>query len=112
MSKRIKSFAVLAALLACLAADAAVAREAPIITACYGAGEAIPGVPDPSKDCCAGLTRSNFKEDYGDECQPGAIGGYAGVCLPCGNGVCEEKFESKCNCPEDCAAPPPEPPEE
>lgn len=84
------------------------AREAPIVTACYNAGETIPGVPDPAKDCCAGLTRSNLKEDYGPDCEPGTLGGYAGVCLPCGNGVCEEKIESKCNCPADCGAATPE----
>lgn len=24
------------------------------------------------------------------------------VCAPCGNGVCDDELESKCNCPEDC----------
>ena len=24
------------------------------------------------------------------------------VCAPCGNGICDDEVESKCNCPEDC----------
>lgn len=73
--------------------------------ACLGLGEenSAPGVPgkagwklDPP--CCPGLTdRESLKV-----CGQGHGGGYAHICIKCGDGKCDSRYESKCNCPGDC----------
>jgi hypothetical protein len=45
--------------------------------------------------CCGGLSRINAS--LCDKSAPPSLF----VCLPCGNGVCDEG-ESSCSCPEDC----------
>jgi len=67
---------------------------------CKKLGEApVPNGPgyNTIPQCCAGLVERTVAAACG---QP--IGGYAGICLACGDGGCDEKFENKCNCPEDC----------
>ena len=70
---------------------------------CYGLGEVIGGVPSPDKVCCAGLVLRDMEEDFDENCQSRGAAGYAGICLACGDGVCDKRYENKCNCPEDCA---------
>jgi len=61
---------------------------------------------DMSIQCCKGLKHRLRKEYFDENCtnlfEKYGGGGYAGICLACGDGICDEKFESKCNCPEDC----------
>ena len=61
---------------------------------------------DMSIQCCKGLKHRLQKEYFDENCtnlfEKYGGGGYAGICLACGDGICDEKFESKCNCPEDC----------
>ena len=69
-------------------------------SACKKLGEApVPNGPgyNTIPQCCAGLVERTEASACG---QP--IGGYAGVCLACGDGTCDKRFENKCNCPEDC----------
>lgn len=53
--------------------------------------------------CCDGLIVEMKKQYYTQECGFNApTGGYTGVCIACGDGICDSKYESKCNCPIDC----------
>ncbi|MBU0530848.1 MAG: hypothetical protein KKC05_04195 [Nanoarchaeota archaeon] len=68
---------------------------------------------DMSSQCCPGLKHLVQKHTYYDNCtymfdQYGVE--YVGICISCGNGICDEEYESTCNCPDDCKAnePPPE----
>jgi hypothetical protein len=54
----------------------------------------------PGMECCAGLTGGAGKDDFGENCEA-IVGGWE-VCLNCGDGICDETFEDKCDCPEDC----------
>jgi hypothetical protein len=61
--------------------------------------------PPPIKKgtrCCGGLKERAQKWAYDENCKIHPMGGNYGICLACGNGVCDTKYESKCNCPEDC----------
>ncbi len=55
----------------------------------------------PGYECCEGLIGRNpstpIRDGICDE-----IAGSFGICIPCGNGVCDEELENICNCPEDC----------
>ncbi|MFA5024494.1 MAG: GerMN domain-containing protein [Patescibacteria group bacterium] len=56
----------------------------------------------PGKPCC-----SDLKEVFGEAVDDGRICNYSqgsqGICLPCGNNICErEAGEDNCNCPKDC----------
>jgi hypothetical protein len=76
---------------------------------CKGHGE-IPLYTSPYDDmsiqCCDGLLHGVQKDAYDDDCvnlfEKHGGAGYFGICLSCGDGVCDEEVESKCNCPEDC----------
>ncbi len=72
---------------------------------CKGAGE-IPNYTHPADDmsiqCCKGLKHRAQKEYFNWLCQEQPVGGYYGICLSCGDGICDKKLESRCNCPEDC----------
>ena len=67
-----------------------------------GEGETLGGIPDPggwSTNCCPNLVNRDSKDD----CELNLVGGYSYVCINCGDKVCDQKYESKCNCPEDCS---------
>lgn len=72
---------------------------------CKGHGE-IPHFIVPGDDmgiqCCEGLMHRQQKEVYSDNCKVEFYAWYASICLNCGDGVCDSKYESRCNCPEDC----------
>jgi len=58
----------------------------------------------PSTDECVGpgMVRALRKDQYWEGCVESlAQMILPTVCIPCGNGVCDEE-ESECNCPEDC----------
>ena len=61
---------------------------------------------DMSTQCCKGLKHRIQKNQFDENCvnlfEKYGGGGYVGICLACGDGVCDSKYESKCNCPEDC----------
>ncbi len=74
---------------------------------CLKEGEtaSIGGVPDSDGwklklKCCVGLSDIESL----DVCGKGSGGGYNYVCTNCGDGLCNEKYESSCNCPKDCGA--------
>ena len=48
--------------------------------------------------CCPGLKEVGLCFDENGKCICADCGF---ICLPCGNGICDDK-ENKCNCPEDC----------
>ena len=81
------------------------------LSSCRKAGEefsvgGIPqegGWPKEAIDCCPSLVDREKKENFDDQCHGLLMGGYTGVCLFCGDGSCDSKLESKCNCPEDCS---------
>ncbi|MCD4780575.1 MAG: hypothetical protein K8S27_08525 [Candidatus Omnitrophica bacterium] len=54
-------------------------------------------------DCCKGLKKRCGVEFFDGSCDMlGKNSIYSiPVCLPCGNGICNQ-FENSCNCPEDC----------
>ncbi|MBU1103919.1 MAG: hypothetical protein KJ600_05165 [Nanoarchaeota archaeon] len=56
--------------------------------------------------CCEGLIHRTQKGQYDEDCvnlfEKYGGGGYVGICLACGDGVCDSEFESVCNCEEDC----------
>lgn len=63
----------------------------------------IAGVPGPKgwdlkQKCCAGLKDRTTLAT----CDTPAGGAYNYTCLACGDGMCDAKLESKCNCTEDC----------
>jgi len=63
-------------------------------------GKIIPG----GKPCCVGLKLINPKTPL-ENLNKGLCKhtmGTAGVCRPCGNGVCDTEYEDRCNCSEDC----------
>lgn len=72
---------------------------------CYDLGETIPGIPTPDKVCCGELKIKDLKEGFDNKCRSLGAGGYAGICVACGDSVCDKRYESKCNCPEDCDKP-------
>lgn len=59
--------------------------------------------PGQEVSCCEGLNRRCGMEFFDGSCDwEGQYSVYSvPVCLPCGNGVCNQ-FEDPCNCPEDC----------
>jgi len=71
---------------------------------CMAVGQSLGKFPDASVVCCQGLKARELILGYQGNCGTGnAPGGYAAVCLACGDGVCEKSLENKCNCPEDCS---------
>ncbi len=77
---------------------------------CSTPGESFSSVrPKYSKNCCKGLKEWQSGMDtrisIGDKCYEtmNESGNPVGICLNCGNGICE-KNENVCNCPEDCNA--------
>ncbi len=48
--------------------------------------------------CCPGLRPSSDAVETKDGC---AVVTCGSVCLPCGNGICDDN-ENRCSCPEDC----------
>jgi hypothetical protein len=74
---------------------------------CKGHGEkptTIYPAIDNSVQCCEGLKSRIQKDLYDEACTILSQGGsaYLGLCLSCGDSVCDSEYESKCNCPEDC----------
>ena len=59
--------------------------------------------PYQDVECCEGLQKRCGVEFFDGSCDmEGKNSQYAvPVCLPCGNGTCNQ-FEDRCNCPEDC----------
>jgi len=57
------------------------------------------------KNCCSGLKniaeKQSIIEKDSDVCSQSTGVSY-NLCSPCGNGVCDLRYEDKCNCPEDC----------
>jgi hypothetical protein len=54
--------------------------------------------------CCEGLDEIYPPHIFDANCNKLALVGWLFLCSDCGNGICES-WESKCNCPEDCAQP-------
>jgi hypothetical protein len=77
---------------------------------CLEKGESLPGAINPkytnhmATECCRGLKRITVSKYYDTDCniQMYPLGGSISICSNCGNGICEENLETKCNCPEDC----------
>ena len=61
---------------------------------------------NPAAQCCKGLKCKLPKKYFDKDCvnlyEKYGAGGYAGICINCGDGICDEEFENKCNCSEDC----------
>ncbi|HBR15142.1 MAG TPA: hypothetical protein DD723_06330 [Candidatus Omnitrophica bacterium] len=55
------------------------------------------------RECCKGLVKRCGIEFLDGRCEmSGEKSIYSvPICIPCGNGICNQ-FENKCNCPEDC----------
>ena len=54
-------------------------------------------------ECCEGLIHRCGKVISDGSCNMNSSGyGSFPKCLPCGNDICDEPHENKCNCPEDC----------
>jgi len=57
--------------------------------------------------CCSGLKHKIQKKYFDENClilydEKDGYWNDAGICIDCGNGICDEEFENKCNCIEDC----------
>ncbi len=61
-----------------------------------------PGSQGFENSCCSGLKHAENKHACGK-----AYGGYGGLCLSCGDKKCDNRYENKCNCPDDCKNPTP-----
>jgi len=59
---------------------------------------------NPGEECCEGLNPTTQSTE-GQEGICGMIDGTFPVCLACGDEICDEENENKCNCPEDCLRP-------
>lgn len=57
---------------------------------------------DMSIQCCEGLKHRTQKDYFDEDCKEEPVAGYTGICLACGDGKCDSRYESRCNCPEDC----------
>jgi hypothetical protein len=73
------------------------------IEACLvvGSRESLGGIPGPNgwvTNCCKGLV-DRTQSEY---CKEPLLGGYQYICLACGDKKCDERYENRCNCPEDC----------
>lgn len=60
-----------------------------------------------SVECCPGLVKVAVNGPVDENCKPiipKNSPGYepGSICLACGDGICNDKFENKCNCAEDC----------
>ncbi len=69
----------------------------------HGQSGRVGGVPGKNgwvlnPKCCKGLVDRESLE----VCGKAYGGGYVYVCLKCGDGICDSKVESSCNCPADC----------
>ena len=75
---------------------------------CIKEGGSFPGAfPDAdhmANKCCEGLKRITASKYYSEDCNIDKLlwGGSMSTCSNCGNRICEENLETKCNCPEDC----------
>ncbi len=76
----------------------------PQVKSCAKQGEGLipkkggpPGSVGFENTCCAGLKHVENRLACGR-----AYGGYAGLCVACGDGKCDSAYESSCNCPNDC----------
>ncbi|MBT3816791.1 MAG: hypothetical protein HOE80_00510 [Candidatus Magasanikbacteria bacterium] len=59
-----------------------------------------------TEQCCEGLKGTTYSSLPDGTCvlPKDDMTSGAGVCIPCGNNICEKEFsENECNCPEDCA---------
>jgi len=54
--------------------------------------------------CCEGLDEIYPSHIFDTNCNKLALVGWLFLCSDCGNGICED-WESRCNCPGDCAQP-------
>ncbi|MBT4277534.1 hypothetical protein HOD96_02180 [Candidatus Falkowbacteria bacterium] len=53
--------------------------------------------------CCDDLKCSYRKGYFTESCKHNfPIGIHLSACIKCGDNICDEKYESKCNCPQDC----------
>ena len=88
-------------------------QAAEIPGSCSSLGQLIkestqPGPPKADLDsCCPGLIPTFPLEDFNKNCantylESGPTGATNYLCLACGDGVCDGKYENKCNCSEDC----------
>jgi len=75
---------------------------------CHWPCEAMPckeaGEPVLVSKCCEGLDEIYPPHIFDANCNKLGLVGWLFLCSDCGNGICE-CWESKCNCPEDCAQP-------
>jgi len=62
------------------------------------------GEPVLVSKCCEGLDEIYPAHIFDANCNKLQLVGWLFLCSECGNGICED-WESRCNCPEDCAQP-------
>ena len=80
------------------------------VRTCLSDGETgyVRGSPSfPNKPCCENLTQRDTAKDCNKKCKVACGGLIEGqitefVCVACGDKKCDRRFESHCNCPEDC----------
>lgn len=78
-------------------------NNAKTISFCGKEGEKIGAAGMPSK-CCAGLTPlSGWPNGYKDDCSNPQPPTGLSTCANYGDGICNNNFEGKCNCPKDCS---------
>lgn len=70
---------------------------------CAKEGETI-GASDTPTACCSGLKLIKGAPDGSDgDCSLSEPLTGLSTCAKCGDGICNNNYEGKCNCPEDCA---------
>tara|TARA_Y100000588_G_C13995696_1_gene813463 strand:+ start:470 stop:823 length:354 start_codon:yes stop_codon:yes gene_type:complete len=104
---KLSCFFVIALLTSCGTKPSTQADE----TSCIGEGD----VPKNSKQspnpemCCGGLLLRSLSyiektQNNTSYCVYNRGGIYNGICVNCGDDVCDDMFEDKCICPEDCGS--------
>ena len=78
-------------------------KQSSLNSTCAKEGETI-GASSMPGSCCSGLTPlGRLPDGYDGDCTKPQPPTGLSVCGKCGDGICNNNFEGKCNCPEDCA---------
>ena len=112
--KWVVAICITTSLYGCTKQEDAQADASPDEGACQSLGELAPNSKvGQNEPCCQGLavTRVDYAEVLREGmayCEFDRAFHFVSLCLACGDGVCDEEYEDKCICPQDCGSIPQE----